>query len=413
MASYNSIKEASDAYFAAKKRGDAAGMQAANNAANEIRKSQGQKPQYATQDINNTRKSMGGLIGSLVNAMGNIGNAITGGSRPSGGSSGGGTSRPAGGTTGSWNSALDALQNAVHNGLNGGKGSATGVGTFTDEQNAIKNQMNANSLEWHSATPERKKELEAMNKALAYRLGGSLSFDPKTGRWNGTADEPLQMPQMDIPGYEEWLGQSGFGSAMDSMSAANDAYLQQMEADAAAQKAQLQQEFDDAARRAYIANMESRRTLPQRMSAAGMNGGLADSQEIALDAELQNNQAQLDNGRASALQQLQNILSQNKLTAQQNYLGNLAGLQQNAAAGYQDFYRNTADRILQNFYSQQELAQATEQQKWDRAYALLQSMGYADDKIAQILGVAPGTATMDRDLAEAQLQMQMGKPGLL
>ena len=101
MASYNSIKEASDAYFAAKKRGDAAGMQAANNAANEIRKSQGQKPQYATQDINNTRKSMGGLIGSLGNAMGNIGNAITGGSRPSGGgSSGGGSSggsyRPAG-----------------------------------------------------------------------------------------------------------------------------------------------------------------------------------------------------------------------------------------------------------------------------------------------------------------------------
>ena len=144
-----------------------------------------------------------------------------------------------------------------------------------------------------------------------------------------------------------------------------------------------------------------------------MNVGLADSQEIALDAELQNNQAQLDSGRASALQQLQNILSQNKLTAQQNYQGNLAGLQQNSYARYQDFYRNTADRILQNFYSQQELAQATEQQKWDRAYALLQSMGYADDKIAQILGVAPGTATMDRDLAEAQLQVQMGKLGLL
>lgn len=361
---------------------------------------------------NNTRKGMGGLVGLLGNAMGNIVGAIR---NPSsgGGSSGGGTGRPAGGTTGSWNSALDALQNAVHNGLNSGKGSATGVGTFTSEQNAIKNQMNANSLEWHSATPERKKELEAMNKALAYRLGGSLSFDPKTGRWNGTADKPLQMPQMDIPGYEEWLAQSGFRNAMGSMSAANDAYLQQMEADAAAQRKQMQQEFDDAARQAYIANMERRRTLPQRMSAAGMNGGLADSQEIALDAELQNNQAQLDSGRASALQQLQNILSQNKLTAQQNYLGNLAGLQQNAAAGYQDFYWNTADRILQNFYSQQELAQATEQQKWDRAYALLQSMGYADDKIAQILGVAPGTATMDRDLAEAQLQVQMGKLGLL
>lgn len=51
MATYNSIKEASDAYFAAKAKGDAAGMKAANDAANSIRQSQGQKAQYATSDI--------------------------------------------------------------------------------------------------------------------------------------------------------------------------------------------------------------------------------------------------------------------------------------------------------------------------------------------------------------------------
>lgn len=56
MATYNSIKEASDAYFAAKAKGDAAGMKAANDAANAIRTAQGQKPQYATVDINNVAK---------------------------------------------------------------------------------------------------------------------------------------------------------------------------------------------------------------------------------------------------------------------------------------------------------------------------------------------------------------------
>lgn len=56
MASYNSIKEASDAYFAAKAKGDAAGMKAANDAANAIRASQGQAAQYATADINNVAK---------------------------------------------------------------------------------------------------------------------------------------------------------------------------------------------------------------------------------------------------------------------------------------------------------------------------------------------------------------------
>lgn len=51
MATYSSIKEASDAYYKAKANNDAAGMKAANDAANKIRASQGQKAQYATGDI--------------------------------------------------------------------------------------------------------------------------------------------------------------------------------------------------------------------------------------------------------------------------------------------------------------------------------------------------------------------------
>lgn len=54
---YNSIEEASQAYFEAKARGDADGMQAANDAANAIRVSQGETPQYATGDISGVRNS--------------------------------------------------------------------------------------------------------------------------------------------------------------------------------------------------------------------------------------------------------------------------------------------------------------------------------------------------------------------
>ena len=68
MATYNSIKEASDAYYKAKANNDAAGMKAANDAANTIRASQGQKAQYATSDINSvatqSRKSFGALTAS-------------------------------------------------------------------------------------------------------------------------------------------------------------------------------------------------------------------------------------------------------------------------------------------------------------------------------------------------------------
>ena len=68
MATYNSIKEASDAYYKAKANNDAAGMKAANDAANTIRASQGQQAQYATSDINSvatqSRKSSGSYTAS-------------------------------------------------------------------------------------------------------------------------------------------------------------------------------------------------------------------------------------------------------------------------------------------------------------------------------------------------------------
>ena len=387
MATYNSIKQASDAYFAAKKRGDAAGMKAANDAANAIRKSQGQKAQYATSDINSVAKK-----GS------------------SSGISGAGSS--------SGSSASDALKGAVSSGMNGTSGgsasggsgflgSATGVNTWTEDQNTIQAKMNANSQEWHTATPERKKQLEAENRALAYRLGGTVSFNPNTGSWSGTADEPLQLPQMDIPGYNEWLSQSGYNAALDSLKEQNESYQKQLEAATAAQANQINQGYDDAARQAYISYMQGRRTLPQRLSGSGVNGGLADSQEIALDAELQNNQTMLNGQRQSALQQLQSALQQNKLEAQNNYLGQLSGLQQNAASGYQNYYENNVDRILNNFYTQQELANQTEQQKWERAYAKLQTLGYADNEIAQVIGVAPGTVTNDAEYRANQTNLDL------
>ena len=387
MATYNSIKQASDAYFAAKKRGDAAGMKEANDAANAIRKSQGQQAQHATSDINSVAKK-------------NRSSGISG----------------AGSSSGS--SASDALKGAVSSGMNGtsggsasGKsgflGSATNVGTWSDSQNAIREKMNANSQEWHTATPERKKQLEAENRALANWLGGTVSFNPNTGSWSGTADEPLQLPQMDIPGYDEWLSQSGYNAALDSLQKQNESYLKQLEEATAAQANQINQGYDDAARQAYISYMQGRRTLPQRLSGSGVNGGLADSQEIALDAELQNNQAMLNGQRQSALQQLQSALQQNKLEAQNNYLGQLSGLQQNAASGYQNYYENNVDRILNNFYNQQELANQTEQQKWERAYALLQTFGYADNEIAQVIGVAPGTVTNDAEYRANQINLDL------
>lgn len=69
----------------------------------------------------------------------------------------------------------------------GFQGSASGVQTNTSQQDQWRAEMNANSIAWHTASPEDKKRLEDRNKELGALLGGSVTFDKGTGTWSGTA----------------------------------------------------------------------------------------------------------------------------------------------------------------------------------------------------------------------------------
>ena len=76
-------------------------------------------------------------------------------------------------------------------------GSSTGVGVHTDDQEAIKAQMNANSKAWYGASPEEQARLHAENERLAAMLGGSVGYDAQSGTWSGSAEkepEPVQTP---------------------------------------------------------------------------------------------------------------------------------------------------------------------------------------------------------------------------
>ena len=72
----------------------------------------------------------------------------------------------------------------------GFQGSATGVRTNYEDQDAIRERMNENSKRWHSASDEERKRLHAENERLADQInqtGGDVSFDPASGTWTGTA----------------------------------------------------------------------------------------------------------------------------------------------------------------------------------------------------------------------------------
>lgn len=72
----------------------------------------------------------------------------------------------------------------------GFKGSATGVKTYDTDQDSIREQMNANSQKWWSATKEEQEQLHAANEALSRLLnenGGDVGYDSVSGTWSGSA----------------------------------------------------------------------------------------------------------------------------------------------------------------------------------------------------------------------------------
>ena len=114
-------------------------------------------------------------LNSAEQKYGNSGGGSSGGGS-GGGSSGGGSGGSSGGGS---RTTPDGFQ-----------GSATGVRTNYEDQDAIRERMNENSKRWHSASDEERKRLHAENERLADQInqtGGDVSFDPASGTWTGTA----------------------------------------------------------------------------------------------------------------------------------------------------------------------------------------------------------------------------------
>ena len=80
-------------------------------------------------------------------------------------------------------------------------GSSNGIITNSNIQQKYKDQMNANSIAWHSADETEKRRLEADNKRLAALLGGSVEFDPATGTWSGISKDVIT--QNDILDWDD------------------------------------------------------------------------------------------------------------------------------------------------------------------------------------------------------------------
>lgn len=135
------IQAATDKWNAANKKGDKAGMEAAAKEAATIRNNAG----YKTD-------SSGNYTGSYTPT-----------------------------SSGSYSGSSSKGGNSPYT------GSSNAVKVNTSYQQSLKDEMNANSIAWWSADANEKQRLEQRNQEISKKLGGTVSYNPTTGTWSGSA----------------------------------------------------------------------------------------------------------------------------------------------------------------------------------------------------------------------------------
>lgn len=223
----------------------------------------------------------------------------------------------------------------------------------------------------------------------------------------------------------------GYTQQSEAEQAAIDAYIKQQVNSLSSQKSDINQSADDMARQAYISYMQSADKMPQALAAAGYSGGMADSQRLALESQLQNNQNQIAMNRDSAITdvdtainnaklegsiqgaQAQAQLGQEAITAYNNYVN-----QQNTLAN-QDFwsrygYDYQADQAQKNrdWQSAQNdtstassTAATTQKQAYDTAWNLMLAGQIPSDDLLS----AAGISKTDAQAYAAEVQRQAAK----
>lgn len=248
---------------------------------------------------------LGNIIGSTVGSVISSGiNAATGGgSKPSSGSSSSSSgSRPSGGGSSSGGSGSPPSDY---------QGGATHITVYDKNQQAIKDQMNANSAKWWAATSQAEKDaLHKQNEQLAAMLGGNIQYT--NGVWHGNAD----------PGNWGGIGGGGQGqngqmngyAPQDQSDYLNQLYAAQLEAQKAALKDAYEKNLSslDAEQEKLGANYQSARNQTAAQSALsqqrfnetaaayGLNTGTAGQAALSYSNQLQEDISSLQAAESAA-----------------------------------------------------------------------------------------------------------------
>ena len=268
-----------------------------------------------------------------------------------------------------------------------------------------------------------------------------------TGGSDGSEYIALPQTQKQTNPYEEAMRnvQERYDNIAQQQKEATRLAVQQGQQRLQNQKYGINQAYDDSARQAYIANMQSKKNLPQQLAYSGATGGATETANLGLQTSYENNINNINMNRANALNDIDNAIvelqnngdltaaqqaldnSQQALSAYQNLLSgkinydtkqqeNALNTQLATIGQYANDYQAEIDRRMalnpndpmipylaaarQEKINAQQQAEAQAQssaleQQRELAWNLFQQTGKADDYIASILGIPVGTTTLD------------------
>lgn len=282
----------------------------------------------------------------------------------------------------------------------GGSAATSGVNTWTDDQQAIKDQMTANSDAWHTATSQEEKDrLHQENQQLAGQLGGNISFNPSTGTWTGAA----QQQPTTVTDYSNYLEEMFEAQRRQALAQLNSAYQSNLNAiDQSAVGVDAQ--YQNARNQAAGASELSARNFAEYAAASGLNSGAAGQAELARNVALQNDLTSLAQNEADfysniELQKQQAEIDYNNAIAQAEASNDYAAAQ----ALYQEKIR-VQNALIEQQWKQmqfdlqkqslalQEAQQNTANQQWQQQF----EYGKESDEISRL--ISTGQAALESGL---------------
>lgn len=166
---------------------------------------------------------------------------------------------------------------------------------------------------YQAALQER--ELENLRNSLQQTVGQGTQTggqDTPTGG-QGTQTGGTETDLGSDLTWEEYLKLAGRDDYEQKIRDAVAAQVQQAIDSYNKQIEQAAGSYEDAARRAYISSMLSRRNMDQELAASGVYGGMADSQRIALEADYQNGLTDLESQYSDTVAQIRQAITSAQL----------------------------------------------------------------------------------------------------